>query len=91
MKLLFCTYCQDIFKLDTTSRVCKCGRSGGVYLGYTNAVYFGKYAVPLGFANNSLANAILNQPQIGKGLEFTAFVIPRKCPTFQKQDEKNEH
>jgi hypothetical protein len=36
----------------------------------------------LGFANNSLENAIKNQPQSGIGELFTAFVIPKQCSTF---------
>jgi hypothetical protein len=42
----------------------------------------GGKAIPLGIANSSLAKAVRNRPETGQGFEFTAFVIPRECPTI---------
>jgi len=46
-------------------------------------------AITIGFANSSLIKAINNQPLNGMGENFTAFVIPKICPTF-KQVSENE-
>lgn len=84
MKLLFCTRCHDIFKLDTELRRCKCGAVSGLYLDGLNAEYSGETAIPIGFANSSLALAIRNQPESGSGELFTAFVIPSQCDTMRR-------
>jgi len=85
MKLIFCGTCQDIVKLDTEWRFCKCGECGGYYLSdLIDAEYTGASAIPLGIANSSLRYAINNQPETGMGLEFTAFVIPKECDSFEK-------
>jgi hypothetical protein len=66
-------------------RWCSCGKVGGKYLDdELYACYWGDYAIPLGFANSDLAEAVKNQPEAGLGERFTAFVIPKKCPTFLK-------
>ena len=86
MKLIFCKKCQDVRKLLFEAVICACGSSGGVYLDDgINATYWGE-AVPLGFDNFSLARAIENQPNSGSGERFTAFVIPKKCPTYKSLD-----
>lgn len=91
MKLLFCKNCQDVIKLILNEkRVCKCGKVGGKYIDSLNAVYFGDMAVPIGFANSSLINAVINQPQKnGMGKDFTAFVIPKICLSYKfiKEEE----
>lgn len=85
MKLLFCKSCQDIIKMDTETRTCKCGSCQGAYTkDNLNAWYKGDLAVPMGFANNSLALALNTQPTEGMGKLFEAFIIPKKCPTFKK-------
>lgn len=83
MKLIFCPRCQDIVKLHQQVTTCKCGRSHGAYLDGYNAVYCGD-AIPLGIINDTIAYAIENQPASGKGKQFNAFVIPKKCPTFKR-------
>jgi hypothetical protein len=87
MKLLLCEKCNDIFKLDLTLRQCKCGAVKGKYLDEINAVYSGGY--PIGFSNPSLVKALLNQPERGLGSNFTAFVIPKDCPTMVKKENLN--
>jgi hypothetical protein len=86
MKLLFCKQCFDVFRLTHVERKCECGSTKGRYDDDVDAVYSGEYAVPLGFINSSFRTAILNQPNDGKGSEFTAFVIPKICPTMVKED-----
>ena len=88
MKLIVCRECQDVVRLiQGEKRTCKCGKVGGKYLDELNAVYFGDMAVPIGFANNSLAMAIRNQPKQGMGQDFDAFVIPKVCNTFTLVEE----
>lgn len=84
MKLLHCTKCGDVFKLDADLRTCRCGRVEGRYLGNLHAEYRGDTAVPLGITNSSLTLAIRERPNEGQGKEFTAFVIPHVCPTMRK-------
>ncbi len=84
MKLIYCPACDDVVKLDTTVRACKCETSWGYCKANgLNALYFG-LAIPLGFANSTLVQAIRNRPDEGRGERFEAFVIPKSCPTFRK-------
>jgi len=83
MKLVACKECQDVFKLTYDKRRCACGKTWGYYKeDGLNAVYGGIPAVPIGFANNSLRDAVLAQPTEGWGKRFEAFVIPKFCPTM---------
>lgn len=86
MKLLFCLKCTDLFNLDYEMKECSCGSVKGRYIDQQVATYAGESAVPLGFTNNSFVSAIKNQPKEGMGEEFTAFVIPKKCPTFIRRE-----
>jgi hypothetical protein len=85
MKLIFCQKCQDVVKLQAEeSRTCLCGESWGRYKNDgLNAVYGGE-AVPLGFDNPTLAEALQNQPKEGRGRRFEAFVIAEECDTFKE-------
>lgn len=84
MKLIICTECWDVFKLEHETRRCKCGKCEGRYLeDGLNAEFKGETAVPIGFANTSLLEAIEAQPDVGWGKEFTAFVIPKVCKTME--------
>ena len=87
MKLLYCRKCHHVFSLSEWDSVCLCGATKGRYhLNGLNAVYSGDYAVPLGFANTSLLDAIRNQPQgPGPGKRFEAFVVPVECETFRRE------
>lgn len=87
MKLLLCLHCNDIFNLDYHIKACTCDKTKGKYIDIRNAIYIGDKAVPLGFDNYNLAHAITCQPERGLGERFTAFVIPKNCPTFIKKDE----
>ena len=86
MKLIFCEECHDVVSIfQGEERKCLCGKSSGIYLDPVNATYSGS-AIPMGFANKSLMAALLNQPQNGLGHTFTAFVIPKDCPTFKLKE-----
>lgn len=87
MKLIFCPNCQDVLKFDYKSRQCKCGRSGGKYLedGLHAEIY--GLTIPLGLANSTLVKALDNRPEDGMGKKFTAFVIPKECPTIKKVED----
>jgi hypothetical protein len=89
MKFIFCTNCQDIFKLDIdTIRHCKCGAASGKYIDEIYAEYAGKTAIPIGLGDASFSGAILAQPEHkGPGKEFKAFVIPKECSTFIRKDK----
>jgi hypothetical protein len=80
MKLLLCPDCTDVFNLTSRLKSCRCGKARGVYVNDVDAVY--SDGVPLGFANSSFLKAVIEPPKIGRGKEFTAFVIPAQCPTF---------
>jgi len=84
MKLILCKKCQDVVRLIEKTRYCECGSCGGYYQNHLYAVYFGQYAIPIGFANRSLLVAVNHQPNGGLGETFTAFVIPKNCETFKK-------
>lgn len=79
MKLIFCTVCEDMVKLMREERRCRCGRSGGAYVGDLEAEVFGD-AVPVGISNESFLKAVRTRGD-QESTEFTAFVIPRACHT----------
>lgn len=88
MKLILCTKCSDVFKIESETRKCKCGYSVGRYTDNINAIYYGNYAKPLGIVNSSLVEAVHNQPKEGLGERFVAFVIPKECDTMIKVTKK---
>jgi len=82
MKLLLCPHCEDVVKLGKKRmRKCRCGKCAGKYIDKINAIIYGP-AIPIGFDNLSLMEAINNRPEDGLGSRFTAFVIPKKCDTI---------
>ena len=91
MKLIFCLECADVVLLrllpEGEYRSCDCGQSKGRYINNVDAEIFGS-AVPIGFANRSFSLAVMSQPESGEGESFTAFVIPKECPTVVKKGEK---
>ena len=65
MKLLICKICNSVFNLTNKSKSCECGKTTGHYTDTINAVYSGP-AIPIGFANTSLLNAIELQEFLNK-------------------------
>ncbi len=70
---------------ENFERTCNCGKSKGMYLDIINAKYSGP-CIPLGFINESFLQAIKYQPEEGLGRRFAAFIIPKQCDTFIKED-----
>jgi hypothetical protein len=62
---------------------CECGEISGKAIDNINIEYKGN-AIPLGISNSSFLVALKNQPFIGLGFEFKAFIIPKKCSTIKK-------
>lgn len=78
MKLIYCLACEDIVRLTSRTRKCRCKLSWGRYLDGMHATVGGK-AIPLGIDNLSFHYAVVRQPLDGIGVLFTAFVIPKHC------------
>jgi len=86
MKLIFCPRCQDVKKLQSWMTYCECQESFGRYIDNLNAEIFGE-AIPIGFANHLFYSAIRNQPEVGSGKVFEAFIIPKLCDTIKVHKE----
>lgn len=89
MKLLYCRRCKDIISLSHQLKTCSCGMSKGMYSDTTHVQYTGEFAIPLGILDESLADAIRNQPARGTpdrkdGVKIEAFVIPKICVTMER-------
>ena len=83
MKLIFCKNCGDVFNLTKELKKCSCGKSFGKYVDGLNAE-ISRESTPIGFQNSSFVLGLHNIPGTGKGKEFTAFFIPRICPTIRR-------
>ena len=79
MKLIFCTACQDVVKLQREPRTCACGKAKGWYMDNGVQAHVEGTAIPLGFNNPDLLAALKGRPEEGLGARFTAFVIPHRC------------
>jgi len=83
MKLLYCKQCKDIFRLWETTKTCQCGSTGGHYKDdRDHAICYG-HAIPVGIRNDSFLQAITDQKEFGKGINFGAFVYPKNFPTIK--------
>jgi hypothetical protein len=82
VKLILCPHCSDVVKLTGQKRSCKCGRCSGRYLDSLRAEITPE-AIPIGFDNLSLVDAVASRPGSGQGKPFQAFVIPLECPTIR--------
>jgi hypothetical protein len=78
MKLIYCSACHDIVKLEMTTRTCKCGKSGGRNVDDIVAEIEGD-AVPFGINNTSFAEALSKYPTSKKGTNFIAWVIAKNA------------
>jgi hypothetical protein len=84
VKLIFCSQCQDVFRLFDEPRSCKCGQCSGRYVDARNAEVTGDPAM-LGFDNASFVRALRREPDNGPGARFAAFVIARDCLTIARE------
>lgn len=80
MKLILCPTCGDVIRLREHTRQCFCRLSWGRYLPDGENAEIGWKAIPLGFVDDSLTEAVRKRPESGKGERFVAFVIPRTAP-----------
>jgi len=85
MKLLLCPECADVRKLGMRKTYCSCRKSWGKYLKDGLHAIIGGKAIPLGFHNGLLIEAIRNRPESGEGSAFKAFVIPKICDTVREE------
>jgi hypothetical protein len=100
VKLLYCSECGDIRKLNTKShqsmlgerdRVeCSCGQSWGWYEEDGLHAVIGGKAIPLGIHNFLFVLALdADKRADGEprqfGEKFEAFVIPMPCPTVRRE------
>ena len=86
VKLIYCPKCQDVVRLVQYQRSCDCGASNGRYTDDLHAEIAGS-AIPLGFANDSLVDALRGRTERGMGRRFEAFVIPSVCETVNKGEK----
>lgn len=85
MKLILCKHCQDIVRpYPNKTRTCECGDVVVKCLNKLDIVVTATegWAVPIGFNNTSFVWSVAQQPEEGMGKDFTAFVIPKKCPSI---------
>ena len=87
MKLILCSRCYDVVKLYYNERKCQCGKVWGYYMPDGLHVVISPDAIPLGFDNNSLIDAIKDRPKTGWGKRFEAFIIPEECDTITVEKE----
>ena len=83
MKLIFCPHCEDVVKIKRVKTFCSCKKCWGWYKKDGLHVIINKDAIPLGFSNPTLAEALYLRPAAGLGSRFEAFVIPIECPTIE--------
>lgn len=83
MKLIYCPYCGDIFRLREELKRCTCGFSGGKYIDSLAAIVT-EESICLGFTNNSFTIALNNIPESGLGKTFNAFVIPKNVSSITR-------
>src|SRR6185312_12993002 len=81
MKLVYCLECDGVVRLVEHPRQCECGRIGGYYYDYLNAVVWGTKFVPNGFSNTSFAKAVRSRTEQAPGATFEAWIIPKVSDT----------
>ena len=91
MKLLYCGLCQDIFKLDSVLKTCKCKKSSGQYITINTAEIKGKYAIPLCIGWTSFNKAIENRPfdekeNLKAPAYFNSWIPPKMCDSITHLD-----
>ena len=94
MKLLMCLKCGDVFNLTRSEKTCGCGETKGMYVDELNAEISGK-CQPIGIGNGSFSQSLKIQriedkkpkqkDECCKGIEFTAFFIPKTAKSIIKQ------
>jgi hypothetical protein len=84
MKLILCKQCNDIVRLFSEIRTCRCKKSAGVYLNDLDAVYSGEFCIPLGIDNTSMTKAIHRRDSVLYDNLIHAFVVHDYSETFKR-------
>jgi len=63
MKLILCPDCNDVVRLIDINRTCRCGNSWGWYEQDGKNGHYRGSAIPLGFANPDILDAIRRWPE----------------------------
>ncbi len=84
MKLLFCGHCNDIVRLFSERRFCKCGRSWGHYLPDNSTTVQTEHTLSIGLANPDFDSAVnvfmQNRNYFSPELVFRAWLNPDSEP-----------
>ncbi len=92
MKCLYCGLCDTLINLTHKLKTCNCGAVGGILIKPNDprneALFFGKHAIPIGLHNETMEEAIINQPEGGHGYDFGAVVWPSNSPVFLMVDKE---
>lgn len=64
MKLVYCTKCHDIFKLDYEPRACKCGECKGAYDADGHHAWTNGNGMALALGNGELRQAIISYKRL---------------------------
>ncbi len=86
MKLLFCTDCGDVRKINIGETFCLCKKTAARYLDNLYVEWNGNGRL-IGFKNSEFRSVVENN----NNENFTAFILPKECPTvnpknFKKRD-----
>lgn len=95
MKLLLCPKCSDVFSLSYEIKTCSCGHTIGRYIDddYSRVHGIAEYCggFPIVFKNDSLLEAIRNQPETGKGVEFISFIASDESILFRINEKLRKY
>jgi len=83
MKLIFCTTCQDIIKINYELTSCKCGHVKALYCDDGRVIQWNGNGRIIGVDNNSLLDALNRNPVMNNNY-ITTFLIPRTSPYVVK-------
>ena len=83
MKLLYCSRCRDVIRIEVRSS-CRCKKTKGRYLDNRNAEFEGEFAVPLGIDNAEFVRAVRAKDN-ERPISFRAFRMEDPCPTFRRK------
>ncbi len=93
MKVFLCKTCQDIVRpYPDEIRSCHCRNIQVQCDGEVKVKVLTKNrnnVVPIGLHNTTFREAVLRQPEVGWGVNFTAFVIPKNVMsiTYESPEE----
>ena len=92
MKLLYCSRCRDVVKLQLHLRTCECGASQGVYdEDGRNVTISGDDAMVIGLDNFTIgiASHMAGYGKSGDILNIDAFFFPREHERIERKEVNN--